>query len=96
MVLAYGEKLAYRYRRVAWWVRWKEGLALNRKRVLRVIRERGLLVRPRRLRARHRKGTSGSEPAQSDLAVRDNGTQFTSSHFLERLGRLSITHRSLE
>jgi len=55
IVLACGEKLAYGYRRVAWWLWRKEGLVLNRKRVLRVMRERGLLVRSRRLRARRRK-----------------------------------------
>ena len=33
----------------------KEGLVVNRKRVLRVMRERGLLVRSRGLRARRRK-----------------------------------------
>ena len=55
IVLACGEKLAYGYRRVTWWLRRKEGLVVNRKRVLRVMRERGLLVRSRRLRARRRK-----------------------------------------
>lgn len=55
IVLACGEKPAYGYRRVTWWLRRKEGLVVNRKRVLRVMRERGLLVRSRRLRARRRK-----------------------------------------
>ena len=55
IVLACGEKLAYGYRRITWWLRRKEGLLVNRKRVLRVMRERGLLVRSRRLRARRRK-----------------------------------------
>ena len=55
IVLACGEKLDYGYRRVTWWLRRKEGLVVNRKRVLRVMRERGLLVRSRRLRARRRK-----------------------------------------
>src|SRR5580693_9736475 len=54
IVVACGEKAAYGYRRVAWWLRRKEGLTVNRKRVLRVMRERGLLVRSRRLRARRR------------------------------------------
>jgi transposase InsO family protein len=54
-VMACGEKLAYGYRRVAWWLQRKKGLPVNRKRVLRVMRERGLLVRSRRLRARRRK-----------------------------------------
>ena len=55
IVVACGEKLAYGYRRVAWWLWRKEGLRVNRKRVLRVMRERGLLVRSRRLRARRKK-----------------------------------------
>ncbi len=50
IVEACGEKLAYGYRRVAWWLQRNKGLAVNRKRVLRVMRERGLLVRSRRLR----------------------------------------------
>ncbi|MCI0411138.1 MAG: IS3 family transposase [Acidobacteria bacterium] len=55
IVAACGAKPAYGYRRVTWWLRRKEGLVVNRKRVLRVMRERGLLVRSRRLRARRRK-----------------------------------------
>jgi integrase len=55
IVMACGEKLAYGYRRVAWWLQRKKGLTVNRKRVLRVMRERGLLVRSRRLRARRKK-----------------------------------------
>ncbi len=55
IVMACGEKLAYGYRRVAWWLQRKKGLPVNQKRVLRVMRERGLLVRSRRLRARRRK-----------------------------------------
>jgi putative transposase len=55
IVVACGEKPAYGYRRVAWWLRRKENLVVNRKRVLRVMRERGLLVRSRRLRARRKK-----------------------------------------
>jgi HTH-like domain len=46
--MACGEKLAYGYRRVAWWLQRKKGLPVNRKRVLRVMRQRGLLVRSRR------------------------------------------------
>jgi len=73
IVVACGEKLAYGYRRVAWWLRRKEGLPVNRKRVLRVMRERGLLVRSRRLRARRRKEWGRVEAAapnqiwQSDM-----------------------------
>jgi hypothetical protein len=44
IVVACGEKPAYGYRRVAWWLRRKENLLVNRKRVLRVIREPGLLI----------------------------------------------------
>jgi putative transposase len=160
IVVACGEKPAYGYRRVAWWLRSKEGLHVNRKRVLRVMRERGLLVRSRRLRARRKKEWGRVEAAepnqiwQSDMTkiwagpavgwaylvsvidcctreivgwnlsnrcrtedalaaveqavlnrlpagsraahltlTTDNGTQFTSSRFLETLGRLGITHR---
>ena len=73
IVMACGEKPAYGYRRVAWWLRRKEELVVNRKRVLRVMRERGLLVRSRRLRARRRKEWGRVEAAlpnqvwQSDL-----------------------------
>jgi putative transposase len=55
IVMACGEKLTYGYRRVALWLWRKKGLCVNRKRVLRVMRERGLLVRSRRLRARRKK-----------------------------------------
>src|ERR1700728_2289335 len=152
IVDACGEKLAYGYRRVAW--------GLQRKERLRVNRERGLLVRSRRLRARRKKEWGRVEAAepnqiwQSDMTkiwagpavgwaylvcvidcctreivgwnlshrcrtadalaaveqavldrlpegsratnvtlTTDNGTQFTSSRFLETLGRLGITHR---
>lgn len=160
IVAACGEKPAYGYRRVTWWLRRKENLLVNGKRVLRVMRERGLLVRSRRLRARRKKEWGRVEAAapnqiwQTDMtkvwagpsvgwaylvcvidcctreivgwnlslrcrtedALRaveqavlnrlpagsresrltlttDNGTQFTSSRFLETLGRLRITHR---
>jgi len=160
IVLACGKKVAYGYRRIAWWLRRKEGLVVNRKRVLRVMRERGLLAQSRRLRARRQKewgrveahrpneiwqadmtkvwiGPSlgwaylvsvidcctreivgwhlsqrcrtedalaaveqavlerlpaGSRSANLTLTT-DNGTQFTSSRFLETLARLGITHR---
>src|SRR5260370_3284889 len=68
IVMACGEKLAYGYRRVAWWLQRKKGLPVNRKRVLRVMRERGLLVRSRRLRARRKKEwgpVETSEPNES-------------------------------
>jgi putative transposase len=160
IVIACGEKPAYGYRRVAWWLSRKEGLVVNGKRVLRVMRERSLLVRSRRLRARRKKEWGRVEAAapnqiwQSDMTkiwagpavgwaylvsvidcctreivgwnlsnrcrtedalaaveqavltrlpsgsreanvtlTTDNGTQFTSSRFLETLARLGITHR---
>src|SRR5260370_29105922 len=48
----------------AWWVWRKKGLGVNRKRVLRVMRERGLLVRWRRLRARRKKEWGRVEAAE--------------------------------
>ena len=57
----------------AWWLQRKKGLSVNRGRVLRVMRERGLLVRSRRLRARRKKECDGVEDAgpnriwQSDM-----------------------------
>jgi putative transposase len=64
IVQACGEKPAYGYRRVTWWLRRKEGLQVNGKRVLRVMRERSLLVRSRRLRARRKKEWGKVEAAQ--------------------------------
>ena len=48
----------YGYRRVQWWLEQVGGLKLNGKRVLRVMRERGLLVCSRRLRVTRRKDWS--------------------------------------
>jgi len=160
IVMACGVKPTYGYRRVAWWLGRNEGLRVNRKRVLRVMRERGLLVRSRRLRARRRKewgrveATAPNQIWQSDMTkiwagptagwaylvsvidcctreivgwnlsarcrteealaaveqavlerlpagsrsstltlTTDNGTQFTSTRFLETMRRLGITHR---
>ena len=160
IVAVCGRKPTYGYRRVALWLQRKEGLMVNGKRVLRVMRERGLLVRSRRLRARRKKEwgrVEASEPNQiwqSDMTkiwagpatgwtylvsvidcctreivgwnlarrcrtedalaaveqavldrlpsgsreasltlTTDNGTQFTSSRFIETLNRLGITHR---
>ena len=73
IVMACGEKLAYGYRQMAWWLWRKKGLRVNRKRVLRVMRERGLLVRSRRLRARRKKewgrveATGPNQIWQSDM-----------------------------
>jgi helix-turn-helix protein len=55
IILACGEKPAYGYRRLVWWLGRKQGLVVNGKRVLRVMRERGLLVRQRRFRVSRRK-----------------------------------------
>ena len=160
IIEACGAKPAYGYRRVAWWMHRKQGLVVNGKRVLRVMRERGLLVTPRRTRARRKKDWSrivAEQPNQLwqtdmtkvwagpsvgwaylvsvidcctrdivgwDLSLRcrtqeaisaveravletmasgprgcglvvntDNGTQFTSTRFLDTLTRLGITHR---
>jgi putative transposase len=64
IVMACGEKLAYGYRRVASWLQRRKGLLVNRKRVLRVMRERGLLIRSRRLRARRKKEWGRVEVAE--------------------------------
>ena len=160
IVAACGEKTSYGYRRIAWWLQRKENLCVNRKRVLRVMRERGLLVRSRRLRARRKKECGRVEAVvpnqiwQSDMTkvwaganvgwtylvevidcctreivgwdlsrrcrteealaaveqavlnrlpagsrdanltlTTDNGTQFTSTRFMQTLSRLGITHR---
>jgi putative transposase len=55
IVLACGEKPAYGYRRVVWWLGRHYGLVINGKRALRVMRERGLLVRQRRFQISRRK-----------------------------------------
>ena len=62
IVVACREKLAYGYRRVAWWLWRNKGLRVNRKRVLRVMRERGLLVRSRRLVHDGRKSGAAWKP----------------------------------
>src|SRR5262249_58646640 len=64
IVVACGEKPAYGYRRVTWWLRRKEGLLVNRKRVLRVMRDRSLLVRSQRLPAQRKKEWGRVEAAQ--------------------------------
>lgn len=71
IVAAFGEKPAYGYRRVAWWLRRKESLVVNRKRVLRVMRERGLPVRSSSAAGAAAQGVGprGSSAAQSGLAV---------------------------
>ncbi len=57
-VAACGEKPAYGYRRVAWWLHRKQGLAINGKHVLRIMQERGLLVHQGRYRVSRRKDWS--------------------------------------
>jgi len=160
IVEACGDKPVFGYRRITLRLQRKQGLEVNGKRVLRVMRERGLLVTPRRLRARRKREWSrivAEAPNQLwqtdmtklwagpgagwaylvavidcctreivgwDLSLRcrtqeaitaveravleqmsdgsrhyglvlntDNGTQFTSTRFLETLARLGITHR---
>lgn len=61
-----GEKPVYGYRRVQWWLEEVGGLKLNCKRVLRVMRERGLLVRSRRLRVTRRKDWSTMNVSEPD------------------------------
>jgi putative transposase len=56
-----GEHPVYGYRRVTWWLQNVAQQRINGKRVLRVMRERGLLVRSRRLRARRKKDWSRVE-----------------------------------
>jgi putative transposase len=55
IITACGEKPAYGYRRVVWWLGRHHGLVVNGKRALRVMRERGLLVRQRRFQVSRRK-----------------------------------------
>jgi hypothetical protein len=75
-VMACGEKLAYGYRRVTWWLQRKKGLPVNRKRVLRVRwRERGPLVRSRRLRARRRKESGRVEAIRTKQIRRSDMTK---------------------
>lgn len=160
IVAACGTKPAYGYRRGSWLLKRMEGLLVNRKGVLRVMREHGLLVPSRRLPARRRKewGRVWRSPKpnqvwQTDLTkiwagstvgwiylvsvidcctrkivgpdlsnrcraeealaaveravleqlpmgsrgvgltfTTENGTQFTSTRFLETLARMGITH----
>jgi len=55
IIEACGEKPTFGYRRVTLRLQRKQKLRINHNRVLRVMRERGLLVLPRRLRAKRRK-----------------------------------------
>jgi hypothetical protein len=67
IVAACGKKPAYGYRRVAWWLQRKQDMDVNGKRVLRLMRERGLLVRQGRYRVSRRKDWSRLEAPQPNL-----------------------------
>src|ERR1700733_1029752 len=67
IVVTCGEKLTCGYRRAAKWLWRDENILVNRKRVLRMMRERGLLVRLRRLRARREKEWGRAEAAEPNL-----------------------------
>jgi hypothetical protein len=66
MVMACREKLAHGYRSVAWCSQRKKGLPANRKRVLRMMHERGLLERSGVCAARKKKEWVRVEVAQSN------------------------------
>lgn len=55
IITACGEKPAYGYRRVVVWLGRHHGLVIDGKRALRVMQERGLLVRRRRFQVSRRK-----------------------------------------
>ena len=72
ILMTCGEKLAYGYRRVTWWLQRKKGLPVNRKRVLRALgrtRAAGALTTSACMSSEGA-GPRGSQPAQSDPAVR--------------------------
>ena len=74
---------------MAWWLQRKKGLPVNRKRVLRVMRERGLLVRSRRLRARRKKEWGRVEVPFQTLGghIRNAQSKYEeTSRALERFG----------
>ncbi len=75
IVLACGEKPAYGYRRVVWWLGRHHGLALNGKRVLRVMREHGLLVRQRRFQVSRRKDWGKVEALHPDCVWQSDMTK---------------------
>jgi putative transposase len=75
IVAACGEKPAYGYRRVAWWLQRKRDMDVNGKRVLRVMRERGLLVRQGRYRVSRRKDWSRVEAPQPNLVWQSDMTR---------------------
>jgi putative transposase len=75
IVAACGEKPAYGYRRVTWWLQRKQDMDVNGKRVLRVMRERGLLVRQGRYRVSRRKDWSRVEAPQPNLVWQSDMTR---------------------
>jgi len=75
IVAACGEKPAYGYRRVAWWLQRKQDMEVNGKRVLRVMRERGLLVRQGRYRVSRRKDWSRVQAPQPNLVWQSDMTK---------------------
>ncbi len=75
IVAACGEKPAYSYRRVAWWLQRKQDMDVNGKRVLRVMRERGPLVRQGRYRVSRRKDWSRVEAPQPNLVWQSDMTK---------------------
>lgn len=75
IIQACGEKPAYGYRRVAWWLGRQHGLVMNPKRVLRVMRERGLLVRQRRWQVPRRKDWGKVEAPQPNLVWQSDMTK---------------------
>ena len=75
IVLACGEKPAFGYRRVAWWLGRNHGLVVNSKRTLRVMRERGLLVRQRRFQVSRRKDWGKVEALYPNLVWQSDMTK---------------------
>ena len=75
IVAACGEKPAYGYRRVAWWLQRKQHMEVNAKRVLRVMQERGLLVRQGRYRVSRRKDWSRVEAPEPNLVWQSDMTK---------------------
>jgi putative transposase len=75
IVAACGEKPAYGYRRVTWWLQRKQDMDVNGKRVLRVMRERGLLVRQGRYRVSRSKDWSRVEAPQPNLVWQSDMTR---------------------
>lgn len=75
IVAACGEKPAYGYRRVAWWLQRKQDMDVNAKRVLRVMQERGLLVRQGRYRVSRRKDWSRVEAPEPNLVWQSDMTK---------------------